>query len=75
MKQRVLNILIGLDQFLQTIVYLGKYNPDITISDIIGRKIRLGTANKLEKSICWFLRKIENQHCLKSFERDEKYEI
>lgn len=75
MKQRIWNILIGLDQFVQTIVYLGNYNPDITISDVIGRKIKAGTANKVELFVCKILRKLENQHCIKSYEEDEPMQM
>lgn len=75
MKQRIWNILIGLDQFLQTIAYLGNYNPDITISDVIGRKIKAGTANKVEMLICQFLRILQNQHCIKSHEEDEPMQM
>ena len=72
MKRRLLNILIGFDQFCQVIVYAGNYTPDETISGIIGRKIENNTANWLEKAICWFLRKIENKHCIISIDREER---
>ncbi len=49
MKRRLTNI-IGLDQFLQVLIYLGAYTPDETISGIIGRKIRTNKANWLEKT-------------------------
>lgn len=75
MKQRIWNILISLDQFAQTIVYLGKYNPDITISDVIGRKIKAGTANNVEIALCKILRKLENKHCIKSIEEDEPMQM
>jgi hypothetical protein len=74
MKRRMLNILIGLDQFLQVIVYLGNYTPDETISGIIGRKVKTGTANKLEVLICKCLRKLESNHCIKSIDSQETLE-
>lgn len=75
MKKRFLNILIGFDQFMQTIVYLGKYTPDETISGIIGRKIKAGKANAVEKAVCAILRKLENSHCIKSIDYDEHVDI
>ena len=51
--RRLINIIIGLDQFLQVLIYLGNYTPDETISGIIGRKIRTNKANIVEKGICW----------------------
>ena len=71
MKRRLLNILIGFDQFIQVIVYFGNYTPDETISGIIGRKVKADTANPLEKSICWFLRKLQSHHCVDSIDNEE----
>ena len=71
MKRRLSNIIIGLDQFLQVILYLGNYTPDETISGIIGRKIKTNKANKVEKAICWFLRKLQSKHCIKSIDEQE----
>ncbi len=53
MKRRLSNIIIGLDQFLQVLIYLGNYTPDKTISGVIGQKIRANKANIVEKGICW----------------------
>ena len=71
MKRRISNILIGLDQFLQVLLYFGAYTPDETISGIIGRKIKADKANKIEKVICWFLRKLQSKHCIKSIDEQE----
>lgn len=71
-KRRLVNILIGFDQFAQVLVYAGNYTPDETISGIIGRKVEAGTANKVEKVICWGLRKLEAKHCVKSIDREER---
>lgn len=64
------NILLSMDQFVKILIYGG--NPDVTISHVIGVKMRENRANKIEKSICCFLRKFENKHCEKSIEKDEK---
>ena len=71
MKRRLLNILIGFDQFCQVLVYLGNYTPDETISGMIGRKIKDGTANWLEKAICFVLRKLQSKHCIRSIDSEE----
>jgi len=71
MKRRLLNILIGADQFMQVIVYLGAWTPDETISGIIGRKVKAGTANWLEKLICRGLRKLQHHHCIDSIDTQE----
>jgi len=71
MKKRLTNILIGLDQFCQVLVYIGAYCPDETISGIIGRKIKTNKANIVEKVICWFLRKIQSKHCIKNIDEQE----
>ena len=71
MKRRLINIIIGLDQFCQVLVYLGNYTPDETISGVIGRKIKTNKANIVEKTICWFLRKIQSKHCIKNIDEQE----
>jgi len=71
MFRRLQNIIIGFDQFLQVIVYLGNYTPDETISGIIGRKIKADKANIVEKTICWFLRKLQSKHCVKNIDKQE----
>jgi len=71
MKRRLINILIGFDQFCQVIVYLGNWTPDETISGIIGRKVKNNSANWLEKAICWFLRKLQHKHCINSIDNEE----
>ncbi len=71
MKRRILNILVGFDQFVQVLVYLGNYTPDETISGMIGRKVKAGTANPIEKAICWFLRKLQHHHCINSIDNQE----
>jgi len=74
MKRRLSNIIIGLDQFLQVLIYLGNYTPDETISGVIGRKIRANKANIVEKGICWFLRLLQAKQCIKNIdEQKEKH--
>ena len=71
MKRRLINILVGFDQFMQVLVYFGNYTSDETISGVIGRKVLNKEANWLEKSICWFLRKLQSKHCVKSIDWQE----
>ena len=68
--QRIWNILIAIDQLFKVIIYGG--NPDVTISHVIGVKKREERANWLERKVCCFLQLFENQHCIKSIEKDEK---
>lgn len=70
-KQRVMNILVAIDQLFQTILYLGKYNPDITISQVLGVKKQKGILNLVEKVLCYTLTKLEAHHCINSIETDE----
>jgi len=51
MKRRLINILIGADQFMQVLIYLGNYTPDETISGIIGRKVE--RSHHCIKNIDW----------------------
>ena len=75
MNRRVMNVLVGFDQFVQVLVYAGNYSPDETISGIIGRKITEGNANVVEKGICWGLRRLEASHCIKSIDHDEAVDV
>ena len=61
----VWNILISIDQFFNTV--LGG-DPDETISSRAGKK--QGTQT-WAKALCWFLNKIDTNHCKKSIEEDE----
>lgn len=61
------NILIALDQLCNTI--LGG-DPDETMSSRMGKNIREGKC-KLCKVTCYFLNKIDPNHCEKSIEVDE----
>lgn len=61
------NLLIALDQLANTI--LGG-DPDETMSSRMGKNIKEGRC-KLCKVICFFLNKIDKNHCEKSIEPDE----
>lgn len=59
------NVLIAFDQFVNTI-FGG--DPDETISSRSGKlQDRVWWA----KALCWFLNKIESEHCKKAVETDE----
>ena len=59
-KPYIIRVLIAFDQLLNAIV--GR-SPDRTLSSTIGERIESGTANKLEKVICYVLNKIQKDHC------------
>ena len=63
-RHYLLRLLLVIDQFFNVLLWNG--SQDETISSHIGRRIKAGKANKIEKSICWFLRKLEAKHCIKS---------
>lgn len=65
-KRYIWNILISIDQFLNTV--LGG-EPDETISSRMGKRARKG--DKLGKCICKFLNLFDKGHCEKSIEEDE----
>lgn len=69
MKDYIFRVLIAIDQLFNVVLFNGI--PDETISGNIGYKIQNGSANKFEKSICWVLRKIESQHCIKAIDHEE----
>ena len=70
-KRRVENIIIGYDQFMQVLLYLGNYTPDETISGIIGRKVKDNSVNWFEMLICRVLRLFQTKHCIKSIDNEE----
>lgn len=67
MKRYVWNLLISIDQLANTI--FGGY-PDETLSSRMGKRV-IKKNCKLCKVICWFLDKIDKEHCYKSIEYDE----
>ena len=72
MKQRVLNILIALDQLAWVIVTLGKGEPDETISAAAWRMEQQGklAGRILRPLIDLLFRPLERDHCRLSFESE-----
>jgi hypothetical protein len=71
----VWNLLIALDQFCNAIL---AGDPDETMSSRFGKWSVLQTRTKedgikrsVADAICWFLNKLETDHCKKSIEEDE----
>ena len=71
----VWNLLIALDQFCNAIV---GGSPDETMSSRFGKWSLLNSNKETDKRkryiacvICWFLDKLETDHCKKSIENDE----
>lgn len=65
MKQRLLNILIGLDQFLWVLVTLGNGYPDETISAAMWRmEQQRKWAGRIGRPVVdWLFSRLEAQHC------------
>ena len=72
MKQRLLNILIALDQLAWVIVTLGKGKPDETISAAAWRMEQEGklAGRILRPRIDALFRPLERDHCRLSFESE-----
>ena len=72
MKQRILNLLIALDQLLWVLVTFGNGKPDETISAAAWRMERQGkiAGRVLRPLIDLLFRPIEKDHCRKSFESE-----
>ena len=68
MKQYIINLLISIDQFVNT-VFAG--NPDETISSRLGKKVRRGNRS-WPYYVCKLLSIVDHRHCEKSIEDDEK---
>lgn len=68
MKQRILNILIALDQLLWTLITLGKGKPDETISAALWRLESQGKiAGKLFRPVVDTLFWFDKNHCQQSY--------
>lgn len=70
-KKYFWNILISIDQLFNTILF---GDPDETISSRLGKWLDLPKDSwkyKVASVICYFLRKIDSNHCRKSIENDE----
>lgn len=72
MKQRILHLLIAIDQLLWVLVTLGKGHPDETISAAAWRMEQQGKiAGKLLRPLIDLLfRPLERDHCRRSFESE-----
>ncbi len=72
MKQRILNLLIALDQLAWVIVTLGKGKPDETISAALWRMEQQGKiAGRIFRPMVDALfRPLERDHCRQSFESE-----
>ena len=69
MRERILNILIAIDQLLYVLLSLGKGYPDLTISAAVYLKARNGNRFYivLQKIIDTLFLPFEEDHCLNSF--------
>ena len=74
MKQRILNLLIALDQLAWVIVTLGKGSPDETISAAMWRMEQQGkfAGRILRPLIDMLFLPIERDHCRLSAESEQK---
>ena len=74
MKQRILNLLIAVDQLLWVVFTLGKGHPDETISAALWRMERQGklAGRILRPLIDALFRPLERDHCRKSFEAEQR---
>ena len=74
MKQRLLNLLIAVDQLLWVLLTLGKGHPDETISAAMWRMEQQGklAGRILRPLIDLLFRPIEKDHCRKSFESERR---
>lgn len=69
MKQRILNILIGLDQFVWVVITLGKGSPDETISAALWRMECQGkqAGRWFRPVVDWMFSPLEKKHCYQAF--------
>lgn len=74
MKQRLLNVLIAIDQLAWVILTLGKGSPDETISAAAWRMEQQGklSGRILRPVIDALFRPLERDHCRESFESEQR---
>ena len=74
MKQRILNLLIAVDQLLWVVFTLGKGHPDETISAAMWRMEQQGklAGKVLRPLIDALFRPLERDHCRISFEAEQR---
>jgi len=63
-RKRWFRFLLALDQLFNVIIWNG--SQDETISSNIGRKQLANTSTWFDDKVCYFLGKLENNHCNKS---------
>lgn len=63
-RSRLFRTLLVLDQLLNVVFWNG--SQDETVSSHIGRRIKAGKATWFDKKLCYFLKKLEDNHCNKS---------
>ena len=63
-RTRFMRFLLVLDQMINVIFWNG--SQDETVSSHIGRQNEKGVATWFDKKLCCFLKRLENNHCLKS---------
>jgi hypothetical protein len=63
-RSRALRFLLSLDQMFNVLLWNG--SQDETISSHIHRRKMKGIDNTFDNIVCWFLRKLESKHCIKS---------
>ena len=63
-RSRIMRFLLVFDQMFNVLLWNG--SQDETISSHIARRKAKGEDNFIDNIVCWFLRKIENKHCIKS---------
>lgn len=75
LKRYVFNILISIDQLVNTLI---GGDPDETLSSRMGKLVREWRQKPYNKGryiisliICWLLHLIDSNHCNKSIEEDE----
>ncbi len=60
----LMRLSLVVDQFFNVLFWNG--SQDETVSSHIGRRQDAGIATWFDNSVCWFLRKFEDNHCKKS---------
>ncbi len=71
LKRYFWNVLIGIDQLANAILF---GDPDETISSRLGKWLELPKNTwrfKIARVVCWFLRKLDKNHCKNAVEKDE----
>jgi hypothetical protein len=63
-RSRVGRTILAIDQFFNVVLWNG--SMDETISSHIHRRQEAGTATKFDNFICCVLKRLEQNHCLKS---------